>query len=317
MPRWGRRRLPVRRGSVRFLPDERTLELSGDETLLDVAVRAGIPAAHACGGKARCSTCRVLVLDGADRCNPRNAAERAIADQLGLVGDDIRLACQTTVTGDVTVRRLVLDAEDLAIADVRSRTGPVPIGQERSIAVLFADIRGFTAFSEQLLPYDVIHVLRMLFGRTSGVVGDFGGTVTAYLGDGFMAVFGVDDPDTGAERAVRAGLGVLDAADAIRPRLEDSFGHGFEMNVGVHYGQAVVGSIVGGDAQPVLTAIGDTVNLASRIENANKEAGTRMLVSSDTLGQVGERAVVGRNVTLSLSGKTGTYTLHEILGWRG
>ena len=301
--------------TVRFLPDERTLELSDDETLLDVAVRAAIPVAHACGGKARCSTCRVLVVEGADRCRPRNAAESAIADRLGLVGDDVRLACQTTVTGNVTVRRLVLDAEDLAMADLRSRTGPVSIGEEKLVAVLFADIRGFTAFSEQLFPYAVIHVLRMLFGHTSGVVGAFGGTITAYLGDGFMAVFGVDDPDTGPERAVRAGLAILDAADAMRPRLEDSYGRSFEMNVGVHHGEAVVGNIVGGD-QPVLTAIGDTVNLASRIENANKEADTRMLVSADTLARVGERAVVGRHVTTSLAGKTGSYTLHEVLGWQ-
>ena len=109
-------------------PTSRSCRTSGssraapEETILGAALREGIPFAHVCGGRALCSTCRVLVVDGRSACTPRTAKERAIADRLGF-SDEFRLACQTSVTAEVTVRRLVLDNEDIELADLRRRTG--------------------------------------------------------------------------------------------------------------------------------------------------------------------------------------------------
>src|SRR6266478_7539136 len=106
---------------IRFLPDELDVEALADETLLHASVRAGIPHTHACGGNARCSTCRVIVLDGVENCAPRTEAENVIARLLQFDAH-VRLACQTRVAGPVTVRRLVLDEQDLALVKEEMRT---------------------------------------------------------------------------------------------------------------------------------------------------------------------------------------------------
>ena len=301
---------------IRFVPDDQSVDVHDGTTVLRAAIAAGLPHAHACGGNARCSTCRVLVVEGLEHCSDRNVRETAIADRLQC-GPEIRLACQTKVSGDVAVRRLVLDPEDIELTDLRKRTGPRQVGEEQVVAVLFADIRGFTAFAEAHLPYDVIHILRRLFRDMSEVVRAHGGTVTTFMGDGFMALFGIDDAKRTAEHAVRAGVGILDVADEAESWLQDLVGRTLEINVGIHYGEAVIGAIRETASHDVVTAIGDTVNLASRIEAANKVTGTRLLVSEATLAQLGDQAEVGGSFRVPLPGKAGHYVLSEVLSWRG
>jgi adenylate cyclase len=232
----------------------------------------------------------------------------------------------------VTIRRLVLDDRDIDLADVRPRlarrkgpapvrwafgsrlrrrTRPEPIGNEIRVAILFADIRGFTAFSEALLPYDVIHELQRHLRQVTRAVEGHGGVVTSYMGDGVMALFGPGRGESSSRRAVRAGLEMLAEADLRRPDLDDLYGRSFDMNVGLHYGPAIVGTVWGGPSS--VTAIGDTVNLASRIEQANKEMGTRFLMSDATVAEVGDDVVVGRSFQCSLPGTAGVHTLIEVL----
>jgi class 3 adenylate cyclase len=129
-----------------------------------------------------------------------------------------------------------------------------------------------------------------------------------------MALFGLrDDPEDIALRAVRAGLGMLEATDALKPYLETAYGRAFDIGVGIHVGEVVVGS-VGAIGRERITAIGDAVNFASRIESANKVAGTRLLVSSDVRARLDGAPVLGRSVTLPIAGKRGTFELHEVLG---
>src|SRR5262245_23331895 len=99
---------------ISCLPDEQSLNIQSAETILQASLRGGIPHTNVCGGHARCSTCRVLILEGLEHCAPRNAREQALATRLGF-DSSIRLACQATITGDVTLRRLVLDDEDVAV----------------------------------------------------------------------------------------------------------------------------------------------------------------------------------------------------------
>jgi adenylate cyclase len=137
------------------------------------------------------------------------------------------------------------------------------------------------------------------------------------MGDGFMALFGIDDTERAAEHAVRAGVGILDVADEAESWLQDLVGRTLEINVGIHYGEAVVGAIRETASHDVVTAIGDTVNLASRIEAANKVTGTRLLVSEATLAQLDDRAEVGGSFRVPLPGKAGHHVLAEVTGWRG
>ena len=315
---------------VSIVPDQRLVPCGAKETILGAALREGIPFAHACGGRALCSTCRVLVVDGGGACTPRTTKERAIAERLGFT-DELRLACQTSITAEVTVRRLVLDNEDIELADLRRRTGrpggprrrrtsasPTPmrgkahaIGDELPVAVLFADIRGFTPFSQAVLPYDVIHELQRHLHSVTRAVERQGGVVTSYMGDGVMALFLPGDGATPSLRAARAGSEMLANAERRCAELEDRYGRTFDVNVGVHRGPAIVGALFGNP--PTLTAIGDTVNLAARVEQANKDVGTRFLVTEETVSELGEAAVIGKTFRRRLPGVVSELTLVEVL----
>jgi adenylate cyclase len=302
--------------TIRILPDDVLIESAPGETLLDASLRAGVAHAHACGGHARCSTCRVEVMDGIEGCAPRTAAEQALADRLGFA-PQLRLACQTTTNESVTMRRLILDDDDIALVDQRGRdAAPVTVGEERTLAILFADIREFTAFSEQLPPHDVVHVLNRYFHAMGREVSRFGGCIDNYMGDGFMALFGLrefEQEGSAALHAVQAGLAMLETMDALKPYLETAYGRSFGMRIGIHFGEAVVGS-VGATGRERITAIGDAVNFASRIESANKAIGTRLLISEPLYGRVGSQFRIGRSIHIPIHGKSGEYALYEVVG---
>lgn len=316
--------------NVYFLPDQLLAEASVGDTLLHVALRNRLPIAHACGGHALCSTCRLVVIEGTAQLAPRTQRESRIAERLGFP-PEFRLACQTRVAGDVTVRRLVLDEEDIRLADARNvvthgapgprrrlfggglrrRIAPRPIGIERHVAVLFADIRGFTPFAEALLPYDVIHVLERHLTEMTEIVERNGGIITCYAGDGVMALFGLDHPERASLDAARAAMGMIESVSRRRPALEQLHSRSFDVNVGIHAGDAIVGTMCGGVTP--LTAVGDVVNIASRVEAANKEAGTRVLVTEPVRAELGEHVTTGRHVRRELPGKAGAWDLHEVL----
>jgi len=298
---------------VYYLPDQREIELEEGETLREAAVRAGIPLAHICGGHSRCSTCRVIILKGLEHCLPRTAEEEAIARQLQF-DPALRLACQTRVTGDVTLRRLVLDDEDVELSSLFIRgVEPGSVGVEKQVLILFADIIGFTPFAEALLPYDVIHVLNRYFHLVGKIIAEHGGRIDTYMGDGFMALFECENPGRDSLKAVRAGLDLLAAVAKFQPYLQELFQQSFQVRLGLHFGQVVAGRL-GVPGNKKLTVIGDAVNFASRIETANKQAGTQFLISEDTYSLVRDRVRVGRAIRVPLPGKSGEYSLYEVTG---
>jgi adenylate cyclase len=298
---------------VCYLPDHKKVETETGETILQVSLRAAIPHAHACGGNARCSTCRVMVHEGLEHLGPRNEKEKLLAERLQFC-PEIRLACQAKITGDVEVRRLVLDEEDIELTDqLGAPVAFAPVGEEKHVTILFADIRGFTTFSESLPAYDVVHVLNRYFHQVGQAISFNGGHIDNYMGDGLMALFGVEEPRDSAFNAVKAGLGMLEAVARLRPYLENICNRSFRIGIGIHYGEVVVGSI-GHDRTKRVTAIGDSVNLASRIESANKKAETELLISEDTYDEVKARVLTGKTVRATLPGKSGEYTLYEITG---
>jgi adenylate cyclase len=300
--------------TLHILPDDVRVETRAGETLLEATLRAGIPHAHACGGHARCSTCRVEVREGVDDCAPRTDAEQVLADRLGF-DSSLRLACQTVPQADLTIRRLVLDDNDMELVDQRRKSGAgTAVGEERELAILFADIRGFTSFSEVLPPHDVVHVLNRYFHAMGEPIAAFGGSIDNYMGDGLMALFGLrDDEQDVALRAVQAGLAMIDAMEGLKPYLETAYGRSFDIGVGIHFGEVVVGSI-GAVGRERMTAIGDAVNFASRIESANKVARTRLLVSEAVVAQAGASLAIASSHSLPIPGKSGDFRLSEVVG---
>ncbi|MCC3469749.1 MULTISPECIES: adenylate/guanylate cyclase domain-containing protein [unclassified Microcoleus] len=300
---------------IHYLPDDRAIEIDDDDIILEASLRAGIPHTHACGGSARCSTCRVLIVEGLEFCSPRNSAEDELAQKLRLE-PEIRLACQTQVAGGkVILRRLAIDSEDLETFndEIAGNLISAPVGQEKKIAILFADIRGFTAFAESLLPYDVIYLLNRYFQKMGYVINRNGGMINNYMGDGFMALFGLENSEKAAEQAVRAGVEMLEELDKLNPYFETLYSHRLRIGIGIHCGLAVVGNL-GAKKNQTVTAIGDAVNFASRIEAANKQVGTSLLISEETYEEIKDLAIVNQCVSVKIPGKSGEYPLYEVVG---
>ncbi|MET4076512.1 adenylate/guanylate cyclase domain-containing protein [Hymenobacter sp. UYCo722] len=293
-----------------LLPDNRNLAIAADETILAATLRQGVPHAHACGGHAQCSTCRVHVLDGLAHCSPRTAGEQALADRLRLPAA-VRLACQTTSTGPLRLRRPILDALDVELTRHTLSHPDHQEGTQQQVAVLFSDIEDYTAFADAVPAYDVIHVLNRYFETMGEVVRTHNGHVSDYIGDGLMAVFGLAQPTTAVADALAAGQAMLRQVAPLNTYLQHMYDRTFRVRLGLHYGPAVVGHIGGGGLRKLAT-IGDTVNVAARIESANKEFGTYFLVSQAVVDAAGPSLVTGQEFRARLKGKKSEYHLYEV-----
>jgi class 3 adenylate cyclase len=282
---------------------EKDVRTTSSVPILQASLGAGIPHAHVCGGRARCSTCRVLVLEGLEHCLPRNENEERLSRIKGF-SPQVRLACQTTVAGDVLLRRLVLDDEDIQVAIREGRTDAGDVGREAEVAVMFCDIRSFTSFSERALPYDVIHLLNRYFETLGGIIDRYGGYIDKYMGDGIMVVFGLDRTlkEPPSRLAASAAIDMLGALPEFNRYLSRHFAHQFRIGIGIHTGNVIVGSL-GYHKKKEYTALGDTVNTASRIEAFNKEAGTSILVSERTREFAGSGFVWGKEFSAEVKGK--------------
>lgn len=293
-----------------FLPDNKEIEPEECETILQVAMREDIPHFHVCGGNGKCSTCRVLILEGLENCSEQTPEECEMAEKLQL-GECIRLACQTRVSGPVKLRRLVLDPDDVELV-VRNKDTNIrgPVGQEKEVAIMFVDIKGFTSFAERFPPYDVVHVLDRFFYQMDDVVQKYGGTIDNTMGDGFMALFGVAEGQGCVLSAVAAGFGVLEKSKKMRRYTNDLYKWDLDVRLGIHSGTVIVGSIGTTDTRKV-TAIGDAVNVASRIETANKELGTQFLISEEVYERVKDRIEVSKTYEIKLAGKSDAHLVYE------
>jgi adenylate cyclase len=287
--------------------EENDLSLS----LLDISRKHGIPHASACGGNARCSTCRVLVLDNPENLLPPTEAEARMAGLKGFE-DNIRLACQTHLRGPVRIRRLVLDDSDVELAAVTNQRST---GKELTLAVLFSDIRNFTPFAESHLAYDVVHILNRYFHRMGSAILRYDGCLDKYIGDGIMALFGLDaaEPRVACEQAVRAALDMLEGLPELNRYLSANFDTSLEIGIGIHVGEVVVGEM-GHPRRMQFTAIGDVVNVASRIESATKTFGVKLLISDDVLTHLPGKLRLGKECRTLLKGKSDDVLLHEVLG---
>ena len=107
---------------INFLPDKKVLKVEGEETILQTAIRNNIPHVNACGGEGKCTTCRLIVLEGIENCSDQTEQEKKLKEKVHTT-DEFRLACQTSANGDITVRRLVLNKEDIESVSERGISG--------------------------------------------------------------------------------------------------------------------------------------------------------------------------------------------------
>ncbi len=273
-----------RRGLVRIgYPDGRFVEVTPGTSVLEASRIAGIPHAHVCGGRGRCSTCRVRVRGESRSLDPPGEEEARVLRRIG-ARPNVRLACQLRPRGTVEVTPL-LPAFAHA-ADGQRRVDFVQ-GSEREIAILFADIRGFTGLAEGRLPYDVVFVLNRYFAAMGRAVEAAGGRVDKFIGDGVMALFGVErDAQAACRDALAAARLMSERLEELNLSLQGELDQPLRIGIGIHVGPTIVGEMGYGSATAI-TAIGDAVNTASRLEALTKTYGCQLVVSEETVQGAG------------------------------
>lgn len=255
-------------------------------SVLEASRRVGTPHAAACGGRGRCTTCRVSVQKGLDKLPPPGSDERNILRHIA-APPNVRLACLLRPTTDLAVTPLVP-----VLPNDRERVGGECIaGREQDIAVLFADLRGFTSIAENKLPYDVVFLLNRYFDAVGQAIHRAGGTANQFTGDGVMALFGMEvGPMEGCRQALIAAHDMVKSLDRLSESMAEDLIAPLRVGIGIHSGQAVVGEMGHGIAM-YLTAVGDTVHVASRFEELTKTYGCQLVISD----RVAQRAGVDAN----------------------
>ena len=190
-------------------------------------------------------------------------------------------------------------------------------GQAMHITVLFSDIRNFTTISEKLSAHETVEFLNVYFPRIIDVIKAEGGRIDKFIGDAVMAEFGAPFPFADHPiRALRAAARMRQVAEEFKVWMDQRFpGKGlppFGIGIGVHTGNAVVGEI-GTAKKKEFTAIGDTVNVASRLEGETKAMSCVIVASADTVRAAGDRVVTGRHDTLTVKGRAEPIEVYEIL----
>lgn len=297
--------------TITFLDDDVRADADPHDTILRASVAARIPHLRACGGQGRCTTCRVRVCDGLQHVSPRTSREARVAEERGW-DPSVRLACQTRVTGDVQVRRLVRSAAEATL--LQAEPFEAQPGREVEAVVLLCDIKQFTPFVDAHLPHDVFHILNRFFGALGDPILLNGGYIYQYVGDQVVALFGLDgaSPAESALGAVRAGLGMIRALDALNARIMDEFGLRLGVRIGAHVGPLLVGSL-GHPARRSFSVVGDAINVASRIEGTNEVLGTTFLVSDALHALLPASVETGFEGRVALKGKDGRHGLVEIV----
>lgn len=256
-------------------PNNRMVEVPTGYSVLEASRHGHVPHASVCGGRGRCSTCRVRISRGLDALPTPSADESLVLRRVGAPAN-VRLACQLRPTSDVSVIPLLP-------VTARPRDGYAQrdylAGQEREICVLFADLRGFTRFSESKLPYDVVFFLNRYLETMSHAIEQAGGIPNQFTGDGIMALFGIEaGPIKGSREAIHAAKAMAAGLDELSASLSEELGEPLRMGIGIHTGRAVVGRMGGGVAL-YLTAVGDTVHVASRLQDLTKVYECQLIVS--------------------------------------
>ena len=295
-----------RKGAIHVTyPSGRRIPAIAGATILDVSRTAGVPHASVCGGRGRCSTCRVRVTAGFDSLPLPDDAERRVLARIG-APPLVRLACQTRPTADVEVAPLLAPAADTTAA--RRRPGYLQ-GDEREIAILFADIRGFTSLSENRLPYDVVFLLNQYVRAMGEAVEEAGGRLDKFIGDGVMALFGIEKGVAdGSRRALDAARRMSLRLAEMNAVLRGDLPEPLRIGIGIHSGPVIVGEMGYGPAVS-LTAVGDTVNTASRLEALTKEFEVQLVVSEPVLRSAGAALADFPREEIELRGRRSTLTV--------
>ena len=290
---------------LKCLPGNQIVESAADQTILEALLSADIPHTHACGGHAQCSTCRVMIMSGVEHCSSATSAERSLAKRLNFPVH-VRLACQTKVSGDATIWRMVIDSDDIDVVDSQVNTDLTD--HQKFVSALFISVRGLSDFDEKNFPYDIVYIMSRYFFSLHKFLKDYGAEVS-HAGNTTMAIFGIEDSELVVERSVWAGWELLQLVESLNVRLEQLGYRPLQATVGLHCGQALILPTT----EKQRTAFGEVVDRASRIEAGNRKVGAKFLISEPILEQMQGKVAIGRTHNFLFSEKNQEYKVFEVI----
>lgn len=278
---------------ITHTPSGRQLPARKGQTILETLREAGIPHTAICGGRGRCTTCRVRLVD-VDQTLPEPDELESRALQRVRAGPNVRLACQLRPQRDITITPL-LQANDSAPA---ARISAGVMGHEQKIACMFVDLRGSTRLGEQKLPYDVVFILNQFFIQLDEALRATDGHYATFNGDGLMALYGLDgDLTRGCRKALEGAVQIQNRMEQLNQWLADELEEPLRVGIGIHCGDAIVGTM-GPPDSPTVSALGDNINITARLEALTKEYNTGLIVSAVALRNAGyqQHALPGHTV---------------------
>lgn len=299
----GARALLERRGGMIALSygNGRTLRVPKGLSVLEASLRYNVPHASVCGGRARCSTCRIRIIGDHGTLPEPSPREAFVLHRVGSDDPSIRLACQLRPTTDLTFFQLFLPHTMSAATHAGN---PTRVGQERYLVSMFVDMRGSTQLAEKRLPFDTVFIVNRFLGAVSQAVLEAGGRPNQFIGDGMLALFGLStDRHEACRQALRAAALIAANIDELNQFLSHDLHEPIRFGIGIHGGEVIVGDI-GYRDHMVFTALGDAVNVAARLQDMTKALACEAVISDEVRATAGlaedalpaqEVAIRGRN----------------------
>jgi adenylate cyclase len=274
-----------RRGSITVSYPDRRVRVPKGLSVLEASLRFNIPHASVCGGRARCSTCRIRVVSDRTALPRPSGREAFVLARVGASANpSIRLACQLRPQNDIAVIP-VLPA-NVGADFVRNRRR-INIGEERYIVSMFVDMRGSTRLAEARLPFDIVFLINRFLEAASQAVVDAGGQPNQFVGDGLLALFGLDvDPATACRQAIRAAAMVASNVEYMNHEFASELQEPIQFGMGIHGGEVIIGDI-GFRDHTVFTALGDPVNVAARLQDMTKVLNCTLVISEEVCKNAG------------------------------
>lgn len=318
----GARTIHERRGGMVNLSygNGRTVRVPKGLSVLEASLRNNVPHASVCGGRARCSTCRIRIIGDCTALPEPSQREAFVLGRVGTADPSIRLACQLRPTTDLSFFQLFLPHATSAGSQA---SNPTRVGQERYLVSMFVDMRGSTKLAEKRLPFDTVFIVNRFLGAVSQAVIESGGRPNQFVGDGMLALFGLTSGRQDACRqALKAAAMIAANVDELNRFLEHDLREPIRFGIGIHGGEVIVGDI-GYRDHMVFTALGDAVNVAARLQDMTKSLACEAVISDEVRATAGlsadalpqqEVAIRGRNEPMIVRTVAETRTLSALVG---
>ena len=258
--------------------DGTNINVSRGSSLLEASHKAGRYHESVCGGRGRCTTCRVRVTSSLGELPKPNKIEQSVINRLNF-DQSLRLACQLRPETDIEINPLIKlvdhDKQNLRFSNQENLSGI-----EKETVIMFCDLRGFTRLSDGKMPFDVVFILNKYFKLVTDAVEENNGRIDKFIGDGVMAIF---DKDTtiskNCKNALKGAAMITTYLNELNDELSTDDIEPLRLGIGIHSGNAIIGKMGYGEASTD-TAIGDTVNVASRLEQLTKDYSCQLMFSS-------------------------------------